>query len=687
MLSIGMFVADRYEILEKIGAGGMSNVFKARDHVLGRFVAVKVLKQEFSEDVNFVTKFRTEAQSAAGLEHPNIVNIYDVGSESGIYYIVMEYVEGVTLKTYIEKKGQLSYKEAVSIAIQVGRGIEAAHAKHIIHRDIKPQNILISTEGKAKVTDFGIARAVSSNTISADVMGSVHYASPEQARNGFVDGKSDIYSLGIVMYEMVTGRVPYDGDTTVAIAIQHLQDEMVAPSAYAPSLPISFEKIILKCTQKSPDRRYSNISDLLIDLKKVLISPNEDFVTIAPSLTQTKTRVISEDELSQIKNARYIDPQESGDFSDAEEEVDEDDENDENDGAILNPKMEKVVTIAGIVAAIIIFIIVLVLVGNLTGLIGSKNDSTETETQVTETQTETETDMVEMIDVTDMSFDDAKVTLADLELGIKKESTEASDTIEEGNIISQDVEKGEEVEKNTTINVVVSSGPEETEEVIETVTVPDVSGQSESAARSTLKSEGLEVSSVTSEYSSDVTSGNVISQSPAAGSTLNKGDSVTLVVSQGEESVSVPYVINMSEAEAIDTLESVGLVIANNSTEYNDDVPDGQVISQSISSGSLVEPGTKIKLVISLGPKIDYYSCEATISAPDNETVESADISLTDKNGNELQTWEGILITEFPYTIAVSDIEASSTGTITITWHLNDGTTSVQSQSVTFTKQ
>ena len=256
MLTVGTYLADRYEILDKIGAGGMSDVYKAKDHILGRFVAIKVLKAEFSDDRSFVTKFRTEAQSAAGLEHPNIVNIYDVGSEDGLYYIVMEYVEGITLKTYIEKKGQLSFKESVSIAIQVARGIEAAHNKQITHRDIKPQNIMISTEGKVKVTDFGIARAASANTISSDVMGSVHYSSPEQARNGFVDGRSDIYSLGIVMYEMVTGRVPFDGDTTVAVAIQHLQEDMVEPSAYAPNLPISMEKIILKCTQKNPDRRY-----------------------------------------------------------------------------------------------------------------------------------------------------------------------------------------------------------------------------------------------------------------------------------------------------------------------------------------------------------------------------------------------------------------------------------------------
>lgn len=343
MLTEGMFIAERYEIIGKIGAGGMSDVYKAKDHVLGRFVAIKVLKQEFSEDVNFVTKFRTEAQSAAGLEHPNIVNIYDVGSENGMHYIVMEYVDGITLKTYIEKKGKLTYKEAVSIAIQVGRGIEAAHNKNIVHRDIKPQNIIISTEGKVKVTDFGIARAATSNTINSDVMGSVHYSSPEQARNGFVDGKSDIYSLGIVMYEMVTGRVPFDGDTTVAVAIQHLQEEMVPPTAYTPDLPISLEKIILKCTQKNPDRRYENMGELLIDLKKCLISPNEDFVTMVPLGSNDKTRVIGQDELEQIREGSgkvsYDEEEEAGE----EEEPDEDEltEDEEKENGILNPKMEK----------------------------------------------------------------------------------------------------------------------------------------------------------------------------------------------------------------------------------------------------------------------------------------------------------------------------------------------------------
>ena len=300
MLENGTYLADRYEVLEKVGAGGMSDVYKAMDHSLGREVALKVLKQEFAADSGFVSKFRQEAQAAAGLEHPNIVNIYDVGAENGLYYIVMEYVEGITLKTYISKKGQLTYNEVISIAIQVGRGIEAAHKKEIVHRDIKPQNIIISKEGKVKVTDFGIARAASSNTINADIMGSVHYSSPEQARNGYVTYQSDIYSLGIVMYEMCTGRVPFDGDTTVSIALQHLQGEMVPPSEYAPELPISVEKIILKATMKNQDRRYASMEDMLNDLKRALVNPEEDFVNIPDGEEADKTRVITDAEAREL---------------------------------------------------------------------------------------------------------------------------------------------------------------------------------------------------------------------------------------------------------------------------------------------------------------------------------------------------------------------------------------------------
>lgn len=294
MIKLGMLIGDRYEILDKIGTGGMSDVYKAKDQKLNRFVAIKVLKQEFSENKNFVSKFRVEAQAAAGLMHPNIVNVYDVGEENGIHYIVMELVEGITLKKYIEKKVRLTTKEAISIAIQVAMGIEAAHNNHIIHRDIKPQNIIISREGKVKVTDFGIAKAASSNTITSNVMGSVHYTSPEQARGGFSDEKSDIYSMGITFFEMLTGRVPFNGDTTVSIAIKHIQDEMPSPKEFVPEIPVSVEKIVLKCTQKSPDRRYQSMGEMIKDLKRSLINPDEDFVKMDNVEEAGKTRVVPE---------------------------------------------------------------------------------------------------------------------------------------------------------------------------------------------------------------------------------------------------------------------------------------------------------------------------------------------------------------------------------------------------------
>lgn len=296
-----MFIQGRYEIVGKIGTGGMADVYKAKDHKLNRFVAIKVLKLEFRHDKAFITKFRAEAQAAAGLAHPNIVNIYDVGEDRGVNFIVMELVEGITLKEYIAKKGRLAVREATSIAIQVSQGLEVAHNSGIIHRDVKPQNIIISTDGKVKVTDFGIARATTSNTISTAVMGSVHYSSPEQARGGYSDAKSDIYSLGITMYEMLTGHVPFDGDTTVAIAIKHLQEEMVPPTAYVPDLPRSTVQIICKCTQKSPDRRYANMSELIYDLKESLINPEGDFVRIMNGNPAGRTVVISKQELGAIK--------------------------------------------------------------------------------------------------------------------------------------------------------------------------------------------------------------------------------------------------------------------------------------------------------------------------------------------------------------------------------------------------
>ena len=304
MLRPGMYLQDRYEILEQIGSGGMSEVYRARCHKLNRLVAIKVLKEEFSSDAGFVKKFKMEAQAAAGLSHPNIVSVYDVVDEGSIHYIVMELIEGITLKSYITKKGRLGSKEAIGIAIQVAQGIAAAHDQHIVHRDIKPQNMIISRDGKVKVADFGIARAVTSQTIGATAVGSVHYISPEQARGGFSDSRTDIYSLGITMYEMVTGTVPFDGDNTVSIALAHLEQPVTPPSRLNPEIPVSLERIIMKCTQKKPEKRYADVYELIADLRHALVDPDDDFVAQEPEVdTSSPTMVISGEELSQIKNA------------------------------------------------------------------------------------------------------------------------------------------------------------------------------------------------------------------------------------------------------------------------------------------------------------------------------------------------------------------------------------------------
>ena len=651
MLTKGSYLADRYEILDKIGTGGMSDVYKAMDHILGREVAVKVLKQEFAEDVTFVTKFRSEAQSAAGLEHPNIVNIYDVGSENGMYYIVMEYVEGITLKTYIEKKGQLNFKEAISIAIQVGRGIEAAHNKGIIHRDIKPQNIIISTEGKVKVTDFGIARATSSNTIHADVMGSVHYASPEQARNGYVDGKSDIYSLGIVMYEMVTGRVPFDGDTTVAVALQHLQEEMVAPSAYAPELPISLEKIILKCTMKSPDRRYAAIEDLLLDLKKALVSPNEDFVTMGSAEEVEKTRVISPEEQEQIKEGL------TGDADEDDELMD--DEDDEDEGPV-NPKLDKAITIMGIAAAVIIIAIVIYIVGSFFGLFKfgtKKNDTKDKDSQ-------TQAEQVEMINVLGMTEDEASSELK--KAGVSYEIVyESSDDAEEGDVIKQSVKEGEKVSSTEKVKITVCKEGD--------LEIPSVVGMDGDSAIQTLKDKGFKANR-TFEYSADVAEGQVISQTPTG--VGKKGDTVTIVVSAGIQSVQVPSLANKTQQEAANELAAVGLQVGNVTTEYSDNYAAGRVIRQSVTQGKTVDAGTAVDLVISDGKKPEYYSYSGTVS---NTHEVPVSVVLKDAEGVAIASWD--LQANQSLNISAKDI-ATSSGTIEIT---GDGVN--ETKTVTFTKQ
>lgn len=707
MLEIGSFLSDRYEILSKVGAGGMSDVYKAKDHILSRFVAIKVLKQEFSEDSSFVTKFRAEAQSAAGLEHPNIVNIYDVGSENGLYYIVMEYVEGITLKTYIEKKGQLSFKESASIAIQVARGIEAAHNKNIIHRDIKPQNIIISTDGKVKVTDFGIAKATSSNTISSDVMGSVHYASPEQARNGFVDGRSDIYSLGIVMFEMVTGRVPFDGDTTVAVALQHLQEEIARPSIYAPDLPISFEKIILKCTQKTPDRRYQTIEELLTDIRRSLAHPDEDFVTIAPLVDGGKTKVISQEELDKIKEGRgvaedlndddtdadnddeYADDEDDDDEYDEsllDDDDDEEDDDDDDDGKLLNPKMDKAITIMGIVTAVIIVIVIIYLALSVAGVFkfgGKKNSEsqqTESQTQTeseseSETQTETEG---QMIDIRGMSVEDAQkaVDRLKLDLTVFAFETKQSD-VKDGTILEQDVKAGDTVKRGSQINVVIAGKGDSTSEMVK---VPSVIGKTKSSAKSTLESADFSVTFEYGDYNDSVAADVVTAQSPSAKNKAAKGSTVTVTLSPGQKPITVPNVVGASQSHAESALAGAGLKYTYADSQYSDTVPAGNVISQT-KSGETVAAGTTITLTLSKGKQQISTNVSKGISYSGEGTVVKAEYKLVGKSGTVYD--KGSYENTSSFTVSGTMKEA--TGSIVVTWTVQTGETDEAGNPATVT--
>ena len=666
MIKIGMMIGDRYEILEKIGTGGMSDVYKAKCHKLNRYVAVKVLKQEFSENANFVSKFRIEAQAAAGLMHPNIVNVYDVGEENGIYYIVMELVEGITLKKYIEKKARLSYKEAVSIAIQVSMGIEAAHNNHIIHRDIKPQNIIISKDGKVKVTDFGIAKAATSNTITSNVMGSVHYTSPEQARGGYSDEKSDIYSLGITMFEMLTGRVPFNGETTVAIAIKHIQEEMPSPKEFVPEIPASVESIVLKCCQKSPDRRYQNMQELIADLKQSLISPDEDFVVMRDMDESARTRMISDNDMAQIKrrsvyqeNEEHLKRQDSMRLR-TEADPDYDEEEEEEDEYDYNPRMEKVTTALAVIVGVVICAVIIFLAVRI---FGGMQDENRQSPIITTEETQTSAAYVQMPDVRGMNVEDARNSLTELGLNPQVEYQE-SDTYDEGVVISADVSVGASLEAGSTVTLTVSAGSEGVE-------VPGVTGKTFDEANSELIGLGFLVNK-TESYSDTIEAGIVISQNPANGSKAPRGSVITVTVSLGKEEtkVRVPNLIGLSEEDGTFEAIEAGLEIGSVSYVYNAEVQEGHICYQSYSHGSYVDPGTSLDIKVSQGAEPVTYKCNMSITAP---TVEEApDYVAGTEVTIRLETDDGQVLLEtttstFPQSANYYGL-TSSGGTITMTY-------------------
>lgn len=624
MLKSGVYLGKRYEIIERIGSGGMADVYKGMDHKLNRYVAIKVLKSDYRTDGVFVSKFVSEARAAAGLMDPNVVNVYDVGQDRGLYFMVMELVEGITLKDYIEKKGRLSAKETISIAIQMAAGMEAAHSHHIIHRDIKPQNIIISKNGKVKVTDFGIARATTSaNTISSNVMGSVHYTSPEQARGGVTDAKSDIYSAGITMYEMVTGHVPFDGDSTVSIAIKQLQEEIVPPSEEV-DIPYSLEQIILKCTQKSPDRRYHNAQELMLDLKRSLVDPEGDFVRIdGMPMDTSATVMVTEDELARIKNSSYDDEYDDDYDDDEYDEYDddgyddeyEDDEYDDDyddDGAQdedVNPRMAKVMKILMIVVAVIIAFIAIFLIGKAAGVFKFGPG-----TAITDTKSE----KVEVPNVVGMDEDEAIKALNKAGLGYKITARKESDKYEKGEVMQQSPVGGKKAKKNSQIELVISSGKK-----AEEVSVPDVTGKSESDAQKILEDAGFVVKSEAT-YSDDVDEGDVISTDPVAGTKLKEGDTVTMKVSMGAEKAEVPSLTGKSESEAQSLLAQAGLEVGNVTPKHSDSVAEGCIISQGIKAGKKVSKGTSVDYEVSQGPQIKLV----TVPSLSGKTADEAEMAL-----------------------------------------------------------
>lgn len=549
----GKILGNRYEILEKVGNGGMATVYKATDTVLKRFVAVKILRDEFTTDEEFIKRFETEAQSAARLTHPNIVSIFDVGVDNGIYYIVMELIQGKTLKEIIlEEKGPLPWKWSVNVAIQIASALEMAHKNNIIHRDIKPHNIIITEDGIAKVTDFGIAKAVSNSTITAfgTTIGSVHYFSPEHARGGYTDAKSDLYSLGVVLYEMVTGKVPFDADTPVSVALKHMQEEPIQPIEENPNIPEAINKIVMKALKKEAMLRYQTSTEFLKDLKAALKDPSGDFVEEIDYDPTAKTQKISTEDFQDVNLER----------------------NQEENKFIAFIKRHKL--LSTIVGVILLFCIAF--------------GGTMTILKVTNPKE------VELPDVVGLTREEAEEKIKKAKLKFEVEAEEYSTEVEENHIISQKpnyTEMYNKVKEGSTVQVIISKGTEKTK-------VPKVVGMTEDEAIQALEEAKLKVE-IVEETSKKIEEGYVISQETEANSEANAGDTVIIHVSTGTgiKQVTMIDVTGKSEADAKAALQSLKLVV-NVGTSEDNSKDNGVVLKQSIEVGKVIDEGTTVTITV-----------------------------------------------------------------------------------------
>jgi serine/threonine protein kinase len=605
----GSVIGNRYKIQEKIGNGGMATVYKALDQILNRYVAVKVLREEFTTDEEFIKRFNAEAQSAARLIHPNIVSVYDVGQEYNIYYIVMELIQGKTLKQIIEEDGHLSWKWAVNIAIQIASALEMAHKNNIIHRDIKPHNIMITEDGVAKVTDFGIAKAVSNSTITAfgTTLGSVHYFSPEHARGGYTDSKSDLYSLGVVMYEMVTGKVPFDADTPVSIALKHMQEEPVPPIKVNKEIPFAVNQIILKAMKKDPNERYQNASEMIKDLNIALKRPEGGFVE-ERNFEDSFTRRIPTVNVSDNRNGN----------------VKSDNEEEKPKGKIATFFYNHPKTKVASIIALFVLIFVATLVITLTVI----NSSSPKDVQIP--------------NVVNLTQEEAKQRIEQLKLKFAYKEEYSAD-VEAGHVISQDPQyiNNYSVKEGSTVTVVISKGMEQTK-------VPKVIGMEYSKAESALTEAGLEVEKV-EETSQKVEAGYVISQEIDANTEVQKGTKIKIHVSTGTgiKKVTVTSVIGKSSEEAKKILTDLKLEV-NVVEDEDTSKSDGVVLKQSVDPGTSIEEGSAITITVNKIEKNKQGTVNINVKAlanrhlpkssdeeEDNTTTASNNVKITVMVGSD----------------------------------------------------